>query len=481
VLLDIGRAARIGVIKLIDHRHERKLHVRSGSGPGREKLEELGRRVLAGVSQDRQKGGAGRGKICEIPNYLAVKALRIHQIPWKNCTPFIAADDSIVTLRIIWHRTSLDIWRSLPHECSSNALSMTEQTKLLSELEKSFEQNVFVMMRYRSTDRFKDIEATIRQALSKYGLIARLAKDAALSDDLWENIQHYMRYCRFGIAVFEEIDEREFNPNISLELGYMYALRRRCLLLKDRRMPRLPTDTCGKIYRDFDTYRLSDSLAQEISEWCKRDLRLSERSAADPAQPQGTLIFDSDTEDPGFRDWGVHDSTRQFEQHIRLVSTQRDDDAPGASSAIQISASASESVGVNKKLGTLFGRARFAYKALESKAKVINVYFSMIPMQSEQSGNSLLEVGGTRQADPDNAYSPYRKRYYIPLGHIGDDAWHEAEIEFDFRDIPTAAYSIFAARINEGCPKPAAGKLLIRSIKVVSYDRRTGIQPEYFT
>ena len=107
---------------------------------------------------------------------------------------------------------------------------MTEQTTLLSELEKSSEHNVFVMMRYRSTDHFKVIEATIRQALSKYGLIARLAKDASLSDDLWENIQHYMRYCRFGIAVFEEIDEREFNPNISLELGYMYALKRRCLL-----------------------------------------------------------------------------------------------------------------------------------------------------------------------------------------------------------------------------------------------------------
>ena len=88
----------------------------------------------------------------------------------------------------------------------------------------------------------------------------------------------------------------------------------------------------------------------------------------------------------------------------------------------------------------LLMRAAKMLKALESKAKVINVYFSMIPMQSEQTGNSLLEVGGNRQADPDNAYSPYRKRYHIPHGHIGDDAWHEAEIEFDFRDIPTAAY-----------------------------------------
>ncbi|MEP6672253.1 MAG: hypothetical protein ABJF10_24025 [Chthoniobacter sp.] len=340
----------------------------------------------------------------------------------------------------------------------------------MSELEKAFERNVFIMMRYRSTDHFKEIETAIRQTLSRYGLIARLAKDAALSDDLWENIQLYMRYCRFGIAVFEEIDEREFNPNISLELGYMYALKRRCLLLKDRRMPRLPTDTCGKIYRDFDTYRLSDSLAQEISDWCKRDLRLSERSEANPAQPFGTLIFDSDAEDPEFRDWGVYDTTRQFEHHIRLVSTSGHDDGPGASYAVQISASASESVGVNKKLATLFGRARFAYKAVESSAKVINVFFTMIPMQREQEGSSLLEVGGSRQSDPDNAYSPYRKRYHIPHSHIGDDTWHEAEIEFDFRALPAAAYSIFAARINEGCPKPGAGKVLVRSIKVISYE-----------
>jgi len=201
-----------------------------------------------------------------------------------------------------------------------------------------------------------------------------------------------------------------------------------------------------------------------------RDLRLSELTEAQSTPPAGTLLFDSDAEDPDFRDWGVYDTTRQFEQHIRVVSTARHDDAPGASYAIQISASASESVGVNKKLATLFGRARFVYKALESNAKVLNLSLIMIPMQSEQSGNSLLEVGGNRQADPDNAYSPYRTRYHIPHGHVGDDTWHEAEIDFDFRDIPAAAYSIFAARVNEGCPKPGAGRLLIRSIKVLSYE-----------
>jgi hypothetical protein len=94
----------------------------------------------------------------------------------------------------------------------------------------------------------------------------------------------------------------------------------------------------------------------------------------------------------------------------------------------------------------------------------------MIPMQKEEPGNSLLEVGGNRPGDPDNAYSPYRKRYYVPHANIGDDTWHEAKIDFDFRDIPNASYSILGARINEGCPKPGAGTLLIRSIKMISYD-----------
>lgn len=347
---------------------------------------------------------------------------------------------------------------------------MTEQLGLLDELELSFDSNVFVMMRYRRADHFKEIEDAIRQALAKYGLIARLAKDAALSDDLWENVQHYMRNCRFGIAVFEEIDEREFNPNISLELGYMYALRRRCLLLKDRRMPRLPTDTCGKIYRDFDTYELFDSLTREVSDWCKRDLRLSDHSIYSLAKPAEVLIFDSDSEDPEFNNWGTYSTARQYNQSIRLASIEPCSDSPGVSYAIQISASASEIVGTNKKLPVLYGKALFSYKAIESSAKVINLLVSIIPMQGELA-NSLLEVGGSFEVDPDNAYSPYRKRYHIPHAHIGDGKWHEAELEFDFRDIPTAAYSIFAIRINEGCPKPGSGKILARSIKILSYKR----------
>src|ERR1043166_4417962 len=149
---------------------------------------------------------------------------------------------------------------------------------LLRDFQASADRNVFIMMRYADTPQFRALEHTIRITLAEYGLIARLAKDACLSDDLWENIRIYMEGSTFGIAIFEEIDQRDFNPNVSLELGFMYARRRRCLLLKDKRMPRLPTDTCGKIYRDFDTYDIEVSVRDQVATWCERDLGLKKLS-----------------------------------------------------------------------------------------------------------------------------------------------------------------------------------------------------------
>ncbi len=142
------------------------------------------------------------------------------------------------------------------------------------------------MMRYRTDPLFERLELTIRSAVKMYGLEARLAKDVAYEDDVWHNIIHYMKHCKYGIAVFEEINEREFNPNVSMELGYMYGLKRRCLVLKDRRMPRLPTDICGKIYKDFDTYNVGESVSKCVQTWCQNDLGIA---AVDPMMRRTAL------------------------------------------------------------------------------------------------------------------------------------------------------------------------------------------------
>jgi hypothetical protein len=119
---------------------------------------------------------------------------------------------------------------------------------------------------------------------------------------------------------------------------------------------------------------------------------------------------------------------------------------------------------VNKKVEVLHGAFLVEYFAESSAAKALNLYLCVIPMKG--SIDRLVEVGATRESEPENASSPYRVRHFIPHHHIGDGAWHTARVEFDFRQTPTASYAMCAARINEGCPRPGGGVLLIRSVRV---------------
>ncbi len=54
----------------------------------------------------------------------------------------------------------------------------------------------------------------------------------------------------------------------------MYALGRRVLLLKERRMPTMPTDIVGRIYRTFDVFQIETSIDEQIRQWVERDLGL---------------------------------------------------------------------------------------------------------------------------------------------------------------------------------------------------------------
>lgn len=134
-------------------------------------------------------------------------------------------------------------------------------------------KNVFVMMRYGDQEPYQQIEQVIRNALSRRGLDVHMAKDHQfVQNDMWANICVYMLGCDFGIGVYEEIDEREFNPNISIEVGFMLAQGKDCLLLKDQRMPKMPTDFCGHLYRSFDTYQITSTVSEQVGAWIK-DLR----------------------------------------------------------------------------------------------------------------------------------------------------------------------------------------------------------------
>ncbi|MGH8628740.1 MAG: hypothetical protein ACREYC_26935, partial [Gammaproteobacteria bacterium] len=114
-------------------------------------------------------------------------------------------------------------------------------------------------------------------------------------------------------------------------------------------------------------------------------------------------------------------------------------------------ATAQQSVGLNKSIPTLHGRVSFEYRVVSTAEIGDHIYFAMIPIQETGYHRSgVIEVGTDRRADPRNPKSPYRIRYMVPRGYQEDADWHSGILDFDFREIPTAFYSIFAFRINEG-------------------------------
>ncbi len=135
-------------------------------------------------------------------------------------------------------------------------------------------RNVFIMMRFSDTPQMQQIHRAIVAGLKEHGMNAVRADDRDYTGELWSNIEVYLTGCQYGIAVFEEIDQRDFNPNVSLELGYLMGRGKRTLLLKEKRLPRVPTDVVHRLYKEFDGYDIENSIKREGGRWITRDLRI---------------------------------------------------------------------------------------------------------------------------------------------------------------------------------------------------------------
>ncbi len=153
-----------------------------------------------------------------------------------------------------------------------------------TEIETNQNSNVFVIMRYRKDSPLVKIEAAIRDTLKTYRLTAVLAKDVIvdLDQDLWRNVRFCMDHCIFAIAVFDRLIEPDYSPNVALEVGYMLALRRPCLILKDKALPSLPSDIIGRLYWEFDSHNAAQTIGNAVSSWL-------EKSGYTSVQPAETI------------------------------------------------------------------------------------------------------------------------------------------------------------------------------------------------
>ena len=140
-----------------------------------------------------------------------------------------------------------------------------------SENQKDFEKdeniNVFVMMRYEPNLPFVEIEETIKETLQKFGLKAILARNLTFHRQLWSNVRFCMEHSRYAIVVFENIVQPEFNPNVALELGYILALKKPYLILKEKSVPILHSNIRGFLHSSFDSHRVKETVGAAIEDW----------------------------------------------------------------------------------------------------------------------------------------------------------------------------------------------------------------------
>lgn len=154
---------------------------------------------------------------------------------------------------------------------SDDAIMVPELTKEIEAFNVDFKdkKTAFIIMQFSKTKAHDNIVKTIKETLAKHHIIGLRADDKEYADDLFSNIKTYMHCCDFGIGVFERIVEDNFNPNVSIEVGYMMGLRKNVSLLKDQTLKNLPTDLMGKLYKQFDPQDIENTLPEQLEKWMK--------------------------------------------------------------------------------------------------------------------------------------------------------------------------------------------------------------------
>lgn len=125
----------------------------------------------------------------------------------------------------------------------------------------------FLMMKFEDTPIPSELQKIIKEHFESRNFTVLRADDKWYSDDLLTNIKTYMHGCSFGIALFERINTSYFNPNVSLEIGYMMSLNKPILFLKDKTLQSLQTDLIGKLYAEFDFQNPKETLSKVIDKW----------------------------------------------------------------------------------------------------------------------------------------------------------------------------------------------------------------------
>lgn len=125
----------------------------------------------------------------------------------------------------------------------------------------------FIMMQFGQTRAHTEITQAVRTSLGMHGIEGVRADDKRYHDHAFFNVLTYLHGCAMGMAIYERIETQTYNPNVALEVGYLFAMRKPGCLLKDETLAMLPAHLVGHLYDPFDPQDPAGTIPALVSRW----------------------------------------------------------------------------------------------------------------------------------------------------------------------------------------------------------------------
>lgn len=211
-----------------------------------------------------------------IPSNTLIHQLKIEvgEVHWILTIPALTAkglsDEQVEDYASQYVEAVLQATKKTHDKVSDQAISVPELGKFIEAFREDYptkQKTAFIIMQFGSTKVHSALVTAIKDTLKKHNIIGLRADDKEYSDDLFSNIRTYMHCADFGISIFERVTEDNFNPNVSLEVGYMMGLGKSVCLLKDQTLKNLHTDLVGKLYKPFDPLDVEKTLPPQLEKW----------------------------------------------------------------------------------------------------------------------------------------------------------------------------------------------------------------------
>lgn len=190
---------------------------------------------------------------------------------------WLKRDDIVADLdaKLLWSRTNgestllerykeIMVLRDIDFKMSYMPMYSDAEMKFY---EKYGHNAIFVIMPFR--EELNEVYEIIKDIFASKGYSAIRADEKEFTNDLWENVRVYLECCNVAVAVFDKNDQDNYNPNVAIEVGYMLSKGNKVCLLKDKKLPKLPSDLISKMYKEYDSDDVEGTLPEQLGLWIR--------------------------------------------------------------------------------------------------------------------------------------------------------------------------------------------------------------------